>query len=650
MPRVDAPPFVALAAAAITILGGTISTYSYDRRSPLPWRVAMGACTGLTAFGLIGFLLAMRFGLTSWVVIAAATATACPIAFLASSPLRLALADDLKATAGDIRSLLASLPKLLRVMLPAIGIAVLWQVSSRAMFVRADGIFTGISHNIGDLPFHLAVTNRFVHGANFPPEHPSFAGVGFTYPFLTDFIGAMFVRTGAPVRQVIVWSTFLFCLAVAALLYRWTLELTGSRSAAFLAPPLALWNGGFGWWRLVGESWNHPAPWAFLARLPHDYTITSDTQFRWGNMVTTLLVTQRGLLVGLPLALIVFRLWWSTDAATNENPRELRARMIAAGVITGMLPLVHAHTFAVVVGVAVCLALLASQRWVWLPFFMWSLALGLPQVWWLAQAGGGVSGGTFVDWSIGWDHGNQHVVLFWLKNTGLFVPLLLAAILWRGENPLLERRLLLFYLPFTLCFIVPNVVRLAPWIWDNIKVLIYWFVASVPIVALLLVRMWNAGRVAAGLAGIAIVSLTLAGALDIWRVASNAVSIRVFDKEGIDFAKIVADTTGPTSLILHAPIHNHPIVLTGRRSVMGYAGHVWSHGLDPGPREADMKSMFGGSPDATALLRRYGIDFVVLGPPELRQMNPNALFFERYSRVAEAGGYRLYRIGDAPQR
>jgi hypothetical protein len=311
-----------------------------------------------------------------------------------------------------------------------------------------------------------------------------------------------------------------------------------------------------------------------------------------------------------------------------------------------MLPLVHAHSFAVVVGTAVCLLALSADRWVWLPFFTWSLMLGLPQVWWLAQ-GSAVAGGRFLGWSIGWDHGDQNVLLFWLKNTGLFIPLLAASVLWRGERPLLGRRLLLFYLPFTLCFIIPNLVRLAPWIWDNIKVLVYWFVASVPLVALLLARMWSGGVVPASLAVIAFVSLTLAGALDVWRVASNAVAIRVFDQSGIDFAQTVIEKTPPTSLILHAPIHNHPIALTGRRSVMGYAGHVWSHGLDPGPREADMKRMYRGGPEAADLLRRYGIDFVVLGPPELR-MDPDPGFFERYEKVGETGSYRLYRVSNGP--
>ena len=168
------------------------------------------------------------------------------------------------------------------------------------MFVAPDGIHTGSSHNLGDLPFHLTVISRFVYGGNFPPEHPSFAGVGFTYPFLTDFVAAMFVSAGAPVRTVIVWSTFVLCLAFAALLYRWTFDVTGSRAAAFLAPPLAFCSGGLGWWMFAAEAWqSESGVLALVANLPHDYTITYDGRFRWGNMVTTLLVTQRGLLLGL---------------------------------------------------------------------------------------------------------------------------------------------------------------------------------------------------------------------------------------------------------------------------------------------------------------------------------------------------------------
>jgi hypothetical protein len=61
----------------------------------------------------------------------------------------------------------------------------------------------------------------------------------------------------------------------------------------------------------------------------------------------------------------------------------------------------------------------------------------------------------------------------------------------KTEGYLVPKRLLLFYLPFTLCFIIPNFLKMAPWIWDNIKVLYYWWLASAPLVALLLARLWR---------------------------------------------------------------------------------------------------------------------------------------------------------------
>jgi hypothetical protein len=649
MPPLDGSAVTPILLFLAAVAGGSLATYSYDPRMPPLARVADGLALGLAALGLVGFALAMRWGLTGIVIATSAVVVACPGALLLSARRRRVVSRDI-GTAARIAVAWQSPGALLRAAAALAGAIVLWRVAVRTMYVRGDGIYTGVSHNIGDLPFHLTVINRFAYGNNFPPEHPSFAGVGFTYPFLTDFIAAVFLRAGLPVRDVIVWSTFLLCAAIAVLLYRWTLALTGRRDAAFLAPALALLSGGLGWWRFAVEAWRAGSPWSLLQALPHDYTITYDGAFRWGNLVTTLLVTQRGLLLGLPLALVVFRLWWQTIDAADEDGAADRARMIAAGVIAGMLPLVHAHTFAVVLAVGGCLAILFPPPLRWAPFFAWALALGLPQAWWVARASG-VRSESFVAWAVGWDRGSQDVVVFWLRNTGLLIPLVVAALLWRSQPPLVPRRFLRFYAPFALCFIVPNLIRLAPWIWDNIKVLVYWFIASVPLVALVLAQLARGPRWRVAVAALLCASLTLAGALDLWRVTSGAFQSRIFDRDGIEFARIVAERTSPHALILHAPVPNHPIALTGRRSLMGYPGHVWSHGLDGGPREAAIRRIYAAGPDAAATLERYRIDYVVVGPIERFAGVVDEQFFERYPRAAEAGGYRLYRIsGDQDQR
>jgi uncharacterized membrane protein len=95
---------------------------------------------------------------------------------------------------------------------------------------------------------------------------------------------------------------------------------------------------------------------------------------------------------------------------------------------------------------------------------------------------------------------------------------------------------------------------------------------------------------------------------------------------------------------VHAPTYNHPVVLTGRRSFMGYPGHVWSHGLDPGPREGEIKTIYTGGATSQELLARYRIDYVVVGPLERLQMPVNDRFFEQFPTAGHTRGYRLYRI------
>jgi hypothetical protein len=235
-------------------------------------------------------------------------------------------------------------------------------------------------------------------------------------------------------------------------------------------------------------------------------------------------------------------------------------------------------------------------------------------------------------------------VWFWLKNTGLFIPLVVTAILWRGKGYLVPRRLLVYYLPFTICFIVPNFIKLAPWVWDNIKILFYWWLASAPLVALLLARLWQQRGLRRILAVALFACVTFAGTLDVASIAMRSTAYGVFDAQGIAFAELIKRQTDPRSLIVHAPVHNHPSFLTGRRSLMGYPGHIWTHGLEYAPREAEIKRIYAGAPDAEALLRRYGVSYVVVGPLERNTANVNDQFFLRFTKVGEVGEYRLYKI------
>ncbi|MBV9210585.1 MAG: hypothetical protein JOZ52_08150, partial [Acidobacteria bacterium] len=478
-------------------------------------------------------------------------------------------------------------------------------------------------------------------------------------------------------------SMFLHNMALAlsfiGVLHRWTLKLTRDRLAGFLAPVLVLFSGGLGWIILLREARaGERGIFEMLMNLQHDYTILPGQAWRWGNSLTTLLITQRSILFGLPIAVTIFTQWWLALNPETEKVEEAKKkkvkektiqqeekrepilyifpsypfspaarRMIAAGVMAGLLLLIHAHTFLTVMGMAACLALIFfKESWrEWAAFFLCALIFSVPQMLWVVMGKSSVEAKTFIGWHFGWDKADDaNVVIFWLKNTGLFIPLLVGAMFWRGRDYLIERRWLLFYLPFTLCFIGPNLVKLAPWPWDNIKVIFYWYVASVPVVAFVLARLWQGEWYLKALMGVVLLSLTLAGAIDVWRVSSKQIAYQEYQTDGVRLAEKIVEVTPPRSLILHAPTYNPVVFLTGRRSFLGYTGYIWAHGLDPAPREQIIRSIYAGSYDAEQLLAENGVDYVVVTPVERGYMKVNDAFFARYPVVAEVGEYRLYQI------
>src|SRR6185295_5573533 len=133
---------------------------------------------------------------------------------------------------------------------------ILWRAFQRGMIDLPEGIYTGILNNFGDLPFHISVITSFAYGNNFPPDDPTYAGVRFTYPFLTDFASAIFVRCGADLRQSMFLENFVVAIAFVGLMHRWAFEILRDRIAAVITPVLVLLSGGFGWvllWKPVTE-------------------------------------------------------------------------------------------------------------------------------------------------------------------------------------------------------------------------------------------------------------------------------------------------------------------------------------------------------------------------------------------------------------
>jgi len=659
--------------ALLVTVSGTVATYLYDENAPLGARLCAGAALGLAALGLVSFVVASFVGLSGVAIFFSAAICCSPLAILTDTATLKRLRQDLEAVSKTTRRffLRPDATTAGYCLFYAVVSVVLWRVFSRAVIQDDTGLSTGLLNNFGDLPFHLSVITSFAFGNNFPPEDPTYAGVSFTYPFLSDFVSAVFVRCGADLRQSMFIENFILGMSFIGLIHRWALVMLRDKLAAIITPLLVLLNGGLGWVLLFEKAGkNEGGLYGLLLDLPPSFTVIPETTWRWGNAISALLVPQRGFLMGLPLATIAFTQWWIAtgkarqaeiaDTGKRGDPARASAkhlwnedtqtrfplatrRMIAAGVAAGLLPLVHAHSFVVVMAMAGCLALIQIRWREWFAFFAVASVIAIPQLLW-STLHSAVDAGSFFAWELGWDRGQENPIWFWFKNTGLFIPLIFVAVLMRGDGYLVPRRVLLFYLPFTLCFIIPNFVKMAPWIWDNIKVLYYWWLASAPLVALLLARLWRQGPIRRVIALLLFVCITFAGALDVAGIALRKIEYQVFDAEGLRFAELVKEQTAPRALVIHAPVHNTPVFLTGRRSLMGYPGHIWTHGLEFVQREGEIKRIYQGAPDAVQLMNNYGVDYAVIGPHEKVVTPINENFFGRFEKVGEVGEYSLYKI------
>ena len=642
----------------LATLSGTLLTYLFERSAPMPARVAMGVCLGLALLAGAAYLLALAFGLGATSIALSVAILLLPFLLLLHSRYRKVITQSVEAGLESAASLLRTPDrrKIAYIVFYCALTVLLGMMFGRAVYHTPQGIFTGVRNNLGDLPFHMQAIESFDQ-RNIPPQDPTFAGVRFVYSFLVDFEAAMLVGRGADIITAMWLQGMFLALAMVGLMQYFTVLLTKSRLAGFIAPLLVLFSGGLGWTWIFNDLRNSDhglIP--LLAALPRDYTIVPETIFRWGNSLTTLFVPQRSILFGVPVALVIFCQWWlatgeSGEEGTASSASSAKPRMIAAGVLAGLLPLIHAHSFLVVMGMGACLALIFRAQWKsWVWFFAVAIIIALPQLLWLSRATGKVNVQNYLGWQFGWDRGSANALWFWLVNTGLFIPVLLLALLWRDKEFALPRRLLWFYAPFLLCFIVPNVMKLAPWTWDNIKVLFYWYIASVPLVAVLLAHGLKQRSKWRWAAAGALAAMLLAGGLDVLRVLTDTTPHLEFDIAGIDAARAIREKAGPRAVVLHAPTYNSPVFLTGRQSLLGYPGWLFSRGLDYTQREKDVAQMYEGAPDAKALLKKYHVEYVLIGPIERATLHVNDPFWSRYRKVAGNGSYLLLRTGVSEER
>lgn len=653
--------FISFAIILAITIGGCFLTYLYEKENSLLMRICAGNIIGSTVFSLIAFLLACLVGFSATTILVSVILMMLSLLLLTQNKFRQRFAEDLQNSKVQTENI--NLSKIFSFFYYIFIFIVLCFFFDRAMFEAKDGIFTGGSNNLGDLPFHLGAIFSFTEGNNFPPENPSFARAKFTYPFIVDFIAACFVKLGAKVEDAMFVQNITLGFSLVVLLERFTVNLVNSRLAGKIAPLLLLFCGGFGFALFFRDYWQDGRSiFEFIWHLEKDYTIRSET-LRWGNSLIVLFLTQRGFLLGLPIVLIILTFLWKLfNAEKDEDSLSFilhPSSLVFCGFLAGMLPLIHTHSLFVLFIVSAFLFFFSLNKWKeWLVFGGSVALVAIPEmIWFLTGSASNLS--KFIEWHFGWHKGNDNFFLFWLINLGFFIPLLVTGLVLTQRGKYTEgseqsqitnrKSQIIFYLPFAFIFLLSNTFKLAPWEWDNIKVLFYWFVASVPFVAWFLAYLWKKQIFYKFSAIGFFIVLTLSGVIDVWRVMSKQINYQVFNANSVKIAEEIKQKTPPNALFLNAPTYNSAIVLSGRLSFMRYIGHLSSYGINYELRQSELDRIYEGSALAEKLLADNKIEYVLISPEERSYMKNyklilNEEFFQKYPKIAEIGEFAVYKV------
>ena len=634
---------VAVAAVAIGLMGAAVTaylagcvvvgvglTYLAGVELSLEERVAYGAVVGAMAATACGFVIAIALGFGTVSIV---LGLALPLAASAAGwwTARARLREDLAEAGARWRR---GQPWPLWVLL-LIAWPFTFTVLSQAYEYTPAGLTVWGIGVYSDWAAHLTYAGSFAYAHNLPPQSPIDPGHRLGYPFMVDYFAASLVPLGASLTSALVLTSGYLGLALPAVMCLAGARLVGSAAAAAVGVLLFALGGGLGFTGLLSDI--DRLGLAALEHPPRLYTQDAGQNLQWLNPVLAYLLPQRSVLFGLAVALIVAAVLW-----TGHRERTGWRPYAAAGVLAGLAPVFHIHGYGTAVALGAGWAALDRRR-EWIAFLVPALALGAPQVLWLVQPGAGQ-----LHWQPGWlafaDGAHDNWIWFWIKNTGLFIPLLLVAQFIRG---LLPAGFAVRFAPLWLWFVVPNLFVFQPWDWDNTKFFLFWYAFGALLVGALLVKLGHRSLEGGVLAAALVVVLCLAGGLDITRAFDPTQGRALFvDQAGVRVAAWVRENTPAEARFAVAPDHNQPVPTLGGRAVLaGYPGWLWTYGLaDWAERVDEEKRVLAGAADAAGLVAEFGVSYVVIGPTELAQ-GASATYWQAHGTpVFQSGGYTVYRV------
>lgn len=553
-------------------------------------------------------------------------------------------------------------------------------------------------NNLGDLSLHLTLIKNFANGVTIWPESPIYVFSKLRYPAGIDFFNALLSLVHVDLIIGLVWVGLLSSLAIFYGFYRWggTFAIAGF-----------LFNGGIAGFQFF-KTFQFLDYQGTQADIAH-------RQIAWKSIALSMVVTQRGWLYAIPAGLVLLWHWrekfFSQGAAVSEPPNapteggglESAAPRSRGPLpfwvelsIYASMPLFHMHTFMALT--IVLIVGLFFERVPGIEIFTDApirrhaaallIAAFIPATFFVWLTTDQFHASSVLKWHPGWaqdsaelgapyfrlgpkDFGSSTMFgqllqktwngviapffQFWLPNFGLWVPLalgLVGLVAWRiwkgkwrwGDRPPAD---IAFVLAAVMIFGVGYFVQTAPWEWDNLKLMVWGYFIILPFLWSDILGRWAfPERAAMCVALFGSGFVTLLGGLTAGHPGFGLIERARLDRVGTAVRPLPVEAR-----FAAWPTFNDPILLQGRKAVMGYPGHLWTEGFDYNDLNNRLNALMNGAPNWREAAKSLGVRYIFWGQDEKANYQASTRPWETTAFLVASGDWgAIYDLAvPAPQ-
>jgi hypothetical protein len=232
---------------------------------------------------------------------------------------------------------------------------------------------------------------------------------------------------------------------------------------------------------------------------------------------------------------------------------------------------------------------------------------------------------------------------FWLTNFGLWILLamgLVGLIGWRiwkrgwrwGNKPPAD---IAFVLPAIAIFAVGYFLKTAPWEWDNLKLMVWGYFLILPFLWSDIIGRWAfPERAAMCVALFGSGFITLLGGLTAGHPGFGLIERARLDNIGAKLRPLPLEARFATY-----PTFNHPVLLQGRKAVLGYPGHLWTEGFDYGDADNKLKSLMNGAANWRDAAKALGVRYIFWGQDEKNNYQASSRPWEATTFLVASGDW-----------